>query len=360
MRLALALTASMMTIAGCEEERVVEKPVVRPVKMMTVAGVKASDRLEYPGTVKALQHADMAFEVPGRIIEFRFKEGQRVKKRDILTRLDPRDYKAQLDAEVARVRQSKAEYERYQALYEARSVSLSELQVRRRQYDVARSKERQARKALQDTVLRAPFAGIFAAKLVEDFENVEAKQPVLTLQDMSSFKIVVNVPEADMIGERDLRGQHVDEINRRVKLAVTLTSLPGRSFPAKVREYQSTADPVTRTFEVTLVMGHPPDVSMFPGMTTKVSAEYVAEAAPTGFTMIPSNAVLADETGASFVWLVDPSAMTVHKRPVVVGQLSGAQVEVREGLTEGDQIAVSGVRNLREGMQVRRLEEFRR
>ncbi len=76
--------------------------------------------------------------------------------------------------------------------------------------------------------------------------------------------------------------------------------------------------------------------------------------------MIPANAVLADEKGASFVWLVDPSSMTVRKKPVGVGEISGSEILVTEGLGEGDEIAVSGVRNLREGMQVRRLENIRR
>ncbi len=71
--------------------------------------------------------------------------------------------------------------------------------------------------------------------------------------------------------------------------------------------------------------------------------------------VIPANAVGADGNGNSFVWKLSAAGMTVSRAYVSLGQLSGAEVEILDGLESGDRIAVSGVQNLQEGMQVREL-----
>ena len=71
--------------------------------------------------------------------------------------------------------------------------------------------------------------------------------------------------------------------------------------------------------------------------------------------VIPANAVGADEVGNSYVWKLNAATMTVSRANITLGQLSGAEVEVIKGLESGDRIAVSGIQNLREGMQIREL-----
>ena len=68
-------------------------------------------------------------------------------------------------------------------------------------------------------------------------------------------------------------------------------------------------------------------------------------------------AALSDEAGNAFVWVVDATTMQVRQQPVVLGELSGADVSILSGLSNGDQVAVSGVHHLREGMTVRRFGE---
>ncbi len=135
-----------------------------------------------------------------------------------------------------------------------------------------------------------------------------------------------------------------------------ITSLPDRSFAARIKEFSTTADPVTRTFKVTLAFENPPDANILPGMTAKVVITPRPSGARPGQQMIPSSAVLADEGGAAFVWIVDPSTMRAQRAPVEVGDLSGSEVEIRSGLSDGDLIAISGVHSLREGMQVSRFD----
>jgi RND family efflux transporter MFP subunit len=142
-----------------------------------------------------------------------------------------------------------------------------------------------------------------------------------------------------------------------VKPIVIVTSLPDRSFPAQITEYSTTADPVTRTFSATLRFDPPDDVSIQPGMTATVRIDVppnLKNAVGMSGISIPASAAITDETGDAFVWLVEPNAMTVKRTPVKLGILSGERVFVESGLKSGQQIAISGVHHLRDGMLVRR------
>lgn len=360
----LALGASVWAICvswsffmiACGEQQAEEGPIARPVKMITLGSGAGEGVLEYPGSVSPVQNAELAFEVPGQIIEFRFNEGQTVRQGTILARLDPRDYEAARDAEVARLNAAKADYDRYRELYASNAVSRQELEAKRRNSEVTEARVRTAQKALDDTRLRAPFSGVMARKLVQDFQNVQAKEPVLVLQDESGLEVVVNVPENDMTLARP--GLSPEERTARTNPVVEISSIPGRRFPARIQEFSTAADPVTRTFKATFAFDTPADVAIRPGMTAKVVLNVPAEVTGrvSSFS-IPASAVASDENGDPFVWKVDESTMTVSRAPVAIGPLSGSEVEVRRGLSGGDIIAITGVHNLRDGMLVSRLPD---
>ena len=351
----LAAACLSLAVAGCREEAPEPEEVARPVKILEVRGTGAVLTREYPGRIRAIQQADMAFEVPGRIVEFRFKEGERVEEGEVLARLDDRDFQAQLDSTRARFNNAKVNFDRAQKLFEEGALAALERDRRQTVLDSFEAELRKATKAVEDTALRAPFAGVMAKKLVEDFENVRAKQVVLILQDESHLEIRINVPERDMTGGGTQR-LDPDEITRRIEPRVIVTAIPDREFPARVKQIAMIADPTTRTFEATFVIERPADVSVLPGMTAKVIISAPAETAGRSGMRIPANATVSDDEAKAFVWLVDPSSMQVRPVPVELGELSGADVTILSGLSDGDQIAISGVHQLREGMTVRRFE----
>lgn len=341
------------TGVSCSEPPPKRPPVVRPVKMLTIGDAGTGGPREYPGKITAAQHAEMAFEVPGRIIELPVDEGQKVAKGTALAKLDPRDYQADLDASNAMLRKARADLNRTERLFaqDPGAIALTQIDADRRGVEVAEAQMRQTEKAYEDTILTAPFDGVVAMKLVRDFANVQAKDPVLILQDTSLLEMVVNVPERDfvVVERTGTREDRIASLNPRV----VLSALPDRSFPARLKEMATTADPVTRTFAVKFRFDNPANATVLPGMTAKIVVD-----APTETTSIwiPIQAATADEQGAAFVWLVDTKTMTVAKRPVQLGTMSSADIEVTGGLSKGDVVAVSGVQELRDGMQVRRFE----
>jgi RND family efflux transporter MFP subunit len=346
----LALWVVAGISAGCAPGDVAEAPpVVRPIKMMEIGEAVSALRREYPGRIAPAVEAELGFEVAGRIVSFPVSEGERVRKGQVLARLDPSDYEAQLAAARADLKAAEADYERFRELLEKNAVSVRDFQTRERNFEVAQARLQIAEKALADTRLSAHFQGRVARKLVDDFQNVQAKQPVLLLQDESRLEIKIDVPEADIaLGDPDRKSEY--------RPLVTVTAFPGRSFPAQIAEISTAADPVTRTFEATLAFAPDEDVRVLPGMTAQISIAIERVGADSPGHAIPSRCVATGDDGDAYVWKVNPETLEVSRAAVEVGELTGANILVRSGLSQGDLIAVSGVHHLREGMTVRRME----
>ncbi len=348
----VAALCAVVVLYGCQKKQTAaEETVVRPVKVFEFGGETTRSYREYPGAVAAIQNADLGFEVAGRIIELPVDEGQQVKAGQKLARLDPRDYQSRVDAARARVNAARAEYERSSKLYETGAASARDLDSARRNLEVTEADLRTDSKALEDAILVAPFDGFVARKLVDEFTNVKAKEPVLVVQDTTSLKVVINIPERDWA--RVDPTLEAEEIKQHTSVEVMMTALPDRWFPAQISEVATVADPVTRTYAVTLVFEPPSDRTVLPGMTAKVRASYLAPGESE--LTIPAVAVAANEQGTGYVWVVDDD-MRVNKRPVQVGKMSGSDIEIIDGLNSGERIAISGVHLLREGETIRPIE----
>lgn len=354
-RAVVATAMCAMIMSGCREPVEEAPPIVRPVRSQVFGNVGFGSGVEYSGVVQATRDADLSFEVPGLVIEFPVVEGQRVRAGTLLARLDPRDYEAGRDAAGAERNAAEADYLRYQELYAASAVSLQELEVRRRNFEVADANFRTAQKAVTDTNLRAPFTGQVARTIVNELEQVQARQPVLFFVDDSGLEVAIDIPEADA-----LRGtSYLADADAMSDLSPTveISSLPGQSFPARLTEFATSADPVTRTFQATFAFEPPPDASIRPGMTARIALAPPRSGTLATDPSLPVGSVMADEQGAAFVWRIDPGTMTVSRIPVDVGTVFGDQIAVLGGIAVGDLIATSGVHNLRPGMEVKLLDE---
>jgi len=355
-RLVWLVAGSAGFIGACGQEVPVEQAeVARPIKMISIGEGAGSRTLEVPGSVSAAQSAELSFEVSGRMLARIVEEGQLVAAGEVVAKLDPRDYVAQRDAARARRDTYKSDYDRYSKAFEKNAVTEQQVSRSKGFLDISQAELDVADKALQDTDLRAPFAGRIAQRLVDDFANVRQKQAVMVLQDESSLELRVAVAERDWArGDTSISR---DEMTRRINPRVEVASFRGRFFPAYIKERSNSADPVTRTYEVTVGFENPTDVNVSPGMTGKVIVDLYTENRAEGEApvSVPANAVVADEDGNPYVWVVDLSTMRVAKRAVEPGELSGTMAPILSGLSGGDVVVVSGVNSLTDGTLVRDL-----
>ena len=351
----VAMAATTLLVAtGCgKKQEQSQGEIVRPVKIFTLGQVAVQRTMELPGETRAIKEATLAFEVNGRISELPVKEGDVVKEGQLLAQLDPRELKASLDSAIADWNAAKAKFERAGRLLERRVISDQEFENEKREYQVSVAKLDQAKKAFEDTTLKADFDGVVAKIFVKRFENVAAKANVMVLQDTSEIEVAVNIPESRVALSRpNLR---LEDLNQRAKPLIELTAVPGRQFPARITQVSRTADPATRTYEAKVVFAPPDDLHVLPGMTAKVIGQVHPEVAGGGgATHVPSNALGSDPDGKAFVWRLDPATMTVSKVPVTIGDASGSMIEVSGELAAGDEIVISGVPQLQPGMKVRR------
>jgi len=338
---------------SCKKQEVeVVAARARPVKVLKVSDTGAVKEVEFPGQIRAVQKSWMAFEVSGRVVKRLVKEGQLVKKGQVLAQLDPRDFQYTYDAAKAQHEATFAVQERKAQLFKKGAVSRQELDLAERDLRQASAKLKQAKKALDDTQLIADFDGRVAKLMIEDFTNVVAKENVLMLQNNALLEVVISLPESSVA--LPLKGATTEEKVNSTHPKVVFSVLPGEEYPAFYREASEHPDPATRTYEVKLTFLPNAGSKVRPGMTAKVKASIPANAAShsKGFP-VPVHALVSENDRETFVWRIDPEKRTVSKVAVTMGATIGRFCVVQGGLKNEDLIVVAGVHKLHEGDEVR-------
>jgi RND family efflux transporter MFP subunit len=335
------------------------------VKVAKIESTAQAFARSYPGTVRAAQRVDLAFQVSGPLIKLPVEEGQGVKQGDLLARIDPRDYevdlrnaRGQLSKAKAALELAKKDYDRVVRIRKQDPGAISGAMVDSKLEAVDRAKAEiksltasvdAAKLQLSYTYLKAPFSGVIATRHVDNFQEVRAKQPIATLDDISNVEILVDVPESIIARVKG---------SGSAKAMARFEAAPGKEYPLTLKEYSTRADPKTQTYRIVLTMPRPEDINVLPGMTATVHGTSPTEAEAHLF-IIPAIAVFADEAGNSHVWVVDPKENTIQRRKVTTGDLTGtASVQITDGLEAGQMVAVSGVSRLREGMKVKPVEKI--
>jgi RND family efflux transporter MFP subunit len=408
----MLIAVSVISLAiGCARQEPPRPEVVRPVKTMVVVAGDQTHSRSFPGRVEGSKSVELAFQVSGVLIHLPVKEGQSVSKNDLIAQLRQDEFQARLqsvqgqldqaravlaalqqgerpeerlrrEAEVraaeARLANARTEFERHTRLVQANAVPRAEYDRAETAYRVAQEDHRAALQILEqgtvarqedieaqqaqvrvlegrlveanlqlaDATLRAPYDGVIARRFVDVGQNIRAKEPVVRFQDVEEVDIAVDVPETVMIAA--LRSADIVHMNAEISGA------PGVEFPVRVREMAQVADPITQTFQVRVAMQSPPGLNVLPGMTARVMLNYRRSSILGDRILVPIAAVFKDATGEQVAWVVEPDH-TVSRRPVKIGEATGGQIEIVEGLHSGDRIAVAGVTFLRQGMKVRDL-----
>ncbi len=329
-------------LSGCsrEEEPVVEE-VVRPAILVTIEQKPTVKEMKLPGKVQALDRVELSFEVSGKLVKLPVKEGQRVSEGALIAQIDSSNFKSHLNAAQARVNQLRAELDRYENLLREKVVPKSTYDIKKRNYEVGLADLAIAQKAYDDTSLKASFAGMIGKRFVENYQVIQAKQPIVSLQRTTAVEIVVNAPENLMTRPKG---------DSSLSFEAEFANYPGERFEVFVKEFVTEADSQTQTFRVVFSITPPSRMTILDGMTATVYGHLkIAEGAS---IEIPVQSVFYDETGQAFVWKTD-SDMRLVRQKVSVGMVTNGDIIVKSGLNNGDRLVVSGVQKLKDGMKVR-------
>lgn len=345
----LLLLGGAAAISACSSDQDIELEVTpRPVKMIEITASSDIRNADFPAIIEASESVELSFQVPGLIESITVSEGDKVSKGEVIARLDQRDFRNNLATAQAEFETADLEYERGLILVAEQAIAESVQDQRRARRNIAEANLSIARKALEETVLRSPFNGDVAIVRADEFQNIGAQVPIVTLQTSDEVEAVVEIPSTLIANSG-----RIEILENTIELDVA----PGEVLNAEISETARQADPTTQTYEYKFAFDAPEGVIVLPGMTGTVSGKLKVanDSGGTDRIEIPLHAIVATN-GQIFVWLVDENDMTVTRHAITTSSEFGENLRVESGLKPGDVIVGAGAAFLNDGMRVRRFE----
>lgn len=347
----ITILSTTFFLSGCGSSEQETKEKIRPVKSITIGDVGDPTGKGFPSVTKENQESEMSFRVDGPIIKYNVVEGAPIIKGALIAEIDPRDYKITVQSTKARYDQTKAESDRFYRLWKKGSVAKNDYDRRYANYLEAEAAWEDAKNALKDTKLYAPFSGFFGSELVDLGEEVRKKQAITTIVDLSVIEINTTIPEQLAVRFLDFD-----------KYEVQIETYRDIVFTASLKELEK--KPTAEGYPLHLLLDHvnnPNDqnqIKVAAGMSCRVNIILKNNNNDATNITIPLTAVFeGDSKDNMAVWVIDTENKTVKMQIVSVGDLVGNDnIKIVEGLSIGQQIVVAGVQRLTEGDKVKILE----
>jgi RND family efflux transporter MFP subunit len=283
-----------------------------------------------PADVRGFYQTTLYAKVAGYVRAILVDKGDSVKQGQLLATLTSPEIDQQVSGARADLMVKRRTFERYSALVRRDFVSRQDLDTARSQFEVAEAVLQQTRALQAYTTLRAPFSGTITTRYVDPGALVpaatgstQASLPVVDLADLSRLRIVVYVQE-DAAPFIDV-GDHV---------TLTIDHRPDLHIDATVSRLSRALDPRTRTMLCEIWL--PNRYQLYPGSFMHATIRLKGRAVPA----VPSSALMVHDSRPS-VALIGRQDARVHFVPVRVGVDDGKEVEILEGVHEGDQVALN-------------------
>ena len=336
--------------------------------------------LDASGYVVARRQATVSSKITGKVQDVMIEEGRHVDAGQVIARLDPSNAQAALDqtraqaaaaqsslrvAEVA-ANEAGPRYQRNQEIHakgylsdqaveDARAAydtARANLDLARKQAAVAQASQQMAARALDDTIVRAPFSGVVTVKNAQPGEMVSpisagggfTRTGIGTIVDMDSLEVEVDVAES-----------FINKVQQDMAATVKLNAYPDWAIPAQVIAVIPTADRSKATVSVRVGFKIK-DPRIVPEMGARVSFLAPAQPAATQTVsarsvVVPSDAVQSDGGPQGVVFVVD--GHKVERRAVRLGARTSDGQVLLAGVTQGEQVAIGDLAKLKDGASVR-------
>ncbi|NQV82809.1 MAG: efflux RND transporter periplasmic adaptor subunit [Rhodospirillales bacterium] len=337
--LAVALVGGWLLLAGGTEDArsdgpkrkgsattlVLVEPVHHAVDTVVVRAI---------GTGEALKSASLYPSVAGEVVEVAFRAEQHVKKGAALLRLDDKHQRLAVRLAAVAEKETLRQLKRLEKLIPSGAASLSRLETAQTNLESASLRLDQARAALQDRTVYAPFDGVIGLTDVEKGDRVSASTLIATLDDRSVILVEFNLPE-----------EYADRIKTGDAVSLRSWTMLDREMQGTIKTSDSRIDPVTRSLRVKARV-NAPDESIRPGTSFQVRLNFKGREYP----LVREVAVLWSRDGAS-VWRIAQDR--AEKVFVKIIRRDRGMILIDGPLQAGDAIVVEGVQGLRIGKKVK-------
>ena len=310
-----------------KEETSVPVEVAKVARRPIAASYSGTASLDAPG------EAQVVSKTSGIVLALLTEEGQRVRKGQLLARLDNDRQRLQVAQATASVRKLESNYARSQKMVAAKLVSAEANDQIRYDLENSRATLNIAQLELSYTTIVAPISGVVAQRMVKQGNLVALNAPLFRIVDDSRLEAVLNVPERELA-----------TMKAGLPVSLLVDAVSGKQFTGTIDRISPVVDAGSGTFRV--VCAFSGDGGLKPGMFGRIGIVYDSR---TDALTIPRVALLEDE-GEPAVYAV--RAGKAVRVPLKLGYIDGELAEVRTGLKEGDAVVTAGKVAIRDGAKV--------
>jgi len=369
-----AVAVLALLLAGCGDTNTYDEPPPPQVAVATPVIQEVTDHLEFTGTTVAFDHAEARARVAGVLESMHFTPGTYVEQGELLFVIDPRQYKAELQAAEAELASAQAdvklaqtELARAKELYRQNAGPESDVvkwqgQLGTTQADIliAEAKIESAELLVEYSQVAAPISGRVGREQV-DLGNLVGNGEATLLTDVTRFNpmyVYFNLNERNLLRLLKVYREKIQERGgdttstylKQEKMPVYMGLADEEGYPHEgILEFaESAVDTGTGTMELRGIFvndGRPP--ALLPGLFARIRVPVDQRA---DMLLVTERAVAQDQ-GGSYLLVVD-NENKVERRSVVTGQVIDGLVVIEEGLSKDDRVVVVGVQRARPGFEV--------
>lgn len=306
-----------------------------PVRVAAVTSVAYVPPLRYSGSTASASEARLSFKIGGMVRRIYVKEGDQVKKGQLLASLDPTEIDAQVRQATEAAEKARRDVKRIGNLYRDTVASLEQLQNVTTQQQVAEEGLRIARFNQQHAQIMAAEDGTILKKLMNEGETASAGAPVFYLAGTSPANWIIRFGVSDKDWVLLKKGD---------RATVLLDAYPDKAFTGVITEIATGADPAGGTYQVEVKLV-PDGRRLATGLFGTIQLHTAAKSA---VTMVPIEALTEGDGSNAFVYTVNEDHRTVARRTVAIAFLEKDRAAIRNGLENVKEIVTDGAGYLTE------------
>ncbi len=354
---ALLLTLSITLLFSCGNKEKKAPMPVKPVKYQLVNYINSNQSRTFSGLAQTEKIINLSFRNSGIITELNIGLGQKVRKGQLLAKLDNVQSRLAYEQALTQVNSSKSQMNtmklnlnRIRSLYEKGSASLSDFENAKNGFKTAQQSYQSAKRGLDIQAehikfgyIYAPANGIIASVSAEVDENVNPGKVIATLNAGKTMEIALGLPESI-----------INNIAENMPVTIQFSALKNKQFKGKVKEVSPSASSSTATYPVKISILSPTNM-IKSGMAADVTFKFETEKQTELKKIIVPTNVVGEDSNGKFVFILKGKGdtVTVQKQKVTIGNLTTDGFEIIEGLQVGDKIATAGLQSLLNGQKVR-------
>ena len=304
-----------------------------PVTVEIVKRKSMENNLQVSGSIIGNEEIELRTEISGKVILIGFREGERVKKGDLLLKVNDADLQAQLQKVELRKKLAEDKEYRQKSLLDKKGISEEAYETALNDLNSAKADIENIKAQIAKTEIHAPFNGKVGLRYVSEGGYVTPSLKIATLQNDNPVKIDFSIPQ-----------RYATSIS--VGNAITLKTSSGKQYQAKIYALEPKVDPITRSLQMRAICSNDRG-DLFPGsyVTVNLSLNDTREA-----ITVPTQALALDITGECV--FIYKNGIAVSKK-VESGIRTEDEVQIVSGLAPGDTVITSGIMQLRPSVKVK-------